>query len=403
MLAESPFDPTMMVHFRKRFDQSDHDEINAETIRMATEAEGDDQSDDQGDPPPNRGKLLMDAPADITYPTDLKLLNAAREKLKHIIDELHRPRTGTRPKPRTYRKRARRDYLAVTKLKRAGIRKIRKSLGKQLRYIRRDLRHVGDLVAAGSDLGLLGAYDYRSLLVATEIYRQQHQMCQEKTRSTPDRIVSLSQPWVRPIVRGKAQAKTDYGANISIGVTSGYTTLHRLSWDAYNECGDLPAQAETYRKAHGSYPESVHADKIYRTRANRAWCKERGIRLSGPPLGRPRKQIAANAAELAALKKQTKSDEAIRNGVDGKLGNAKRKGTLSRVMAKLRETSVSVVNIAILVLNLDTRLRAVLFWVIGALVGAWRGWEKGARDSAQPLGGITPSARLTEFYFPVLG
>lgn len=107
-----------------------------------------------------------------TYPLDLKLLNAAREKLEHIIDELHRAHTGTRPKPRTYRKRARRDYLAVTKLKRAGIRKIRKSLGKQLRDIRRVLHHVGDLVAAGSDLGMQGACDYRSLLVATEIYRQ---------------------------------------------------------------------------------------------------------------------------------------------------------------------------------------------------------------------------------------
>ena len=202
-------------------------------------------------------------------------------------------------------------------------------------------------------------------------------MWKEKIRSIPDRIVSLSQPWIRPIVRGKAAAKTEFGANISIGVNQdGYTTLHQMSWDAYNESNDLPAQAETYRKAHGSYPESIHADKIYRTRANRAWCKKNGIRISGPPLGRPRKETATNAAELAALKKQTKDDEAIRNRVEGKLGNAKRKGTLSRIMAKLKETSVTTVNIAILVLNLDTRLREALLWALKELLREWKRSEK---------------------------
>ena len=379
MLEEAPFDPSMMVHFRKRFDQSAHDEINAETIRMAAEAEaekGDGDGDGAGAPPPtNKGKLLIDAsatPADITYPTDLKLLNTARQKLEHIIDELHRPHIGTRSKPRTHRNRARRDYLNLTKLKKPRRQKLHKALGKQLRYIRRNLRHIKELLATGSQLSHLPTNHYRNLLVATEIYRQQHHMWKEKTHSTPHRIVSLSQPWIRPNIRGKAAAKTEFGAKISIRVNeNGYTTLHQMSWDAYNESTDLPSQAETYRKAHGSYPESIHADKIYRTRANRAWCKKNGIRISGPPLGRPRKETTNNAAELAALKKQTKEDEAIRNGVEGKLGNAKRKGTLSRVMAKLKETSLTTVNIAILVLNLDTRLRAALLCVLEELLRGW--------------------------------
>ena len=138
MLEEAPFDPSMMVHFRKRFDQSAHDEINAETIRMAAEVKA--ENGNGAPPPANKGKLLIDAsatPADITYPTDLKLLSTARQKLEKIIDELHRPHIGTRPKPRTHRNRARRDYLNLTKLKKPGRRKLRKALGKQLRYIRR--------------------------------------------------------------------------------------------------------------------------------------------------------------------------------------------------------------------------------------------------------------------------
>ena len=53
--------------------------------------------------------------------------------------------------------------------------------------------------------------------------------------------------------------------------------------------------------------ESLHVDQIYRTRENRAWCKERGIRISGPPLGRPKKSISL------AEKKQAQLDARIRN------------------------------------------------------------------------------------------
>ena len=54
-----------------------------------------------------------------------------------------------------------------------------------------------------------------------------------------------------------------------------------MSWDNFNESGDLKAQVEAYYRFTGYYPESVHAERIYRNRENRAWCKERGIRISG--------------------------------------------------------------------------------------------------------------------------
>jgi IS5 family transposase len=388
LLKGAPFDPSMMVHFRSRFGQEDYDEINTALIRDATGGEdeteqqnqedqaeeddahgaGDEEAGDDGKEAIKSGKLLIDAtvtPADITYPTDLKLLNATREKLEHMIDILHHPLIGTCRKPRTYRRKARRDYLAIIKKKRPGAKKIRKAIGRQLRYVRRDLGHIARMLEGGADLGRLKSYDYRCLLVAHEIHRQQEEMWREKKHRIDDRIVSLSQPWVRPIVRGKASAKVEFGAKISVGVSGGYATLHRMSWDAYNECGDLVGQVESYRELHGHYPESVHADQIYRTRANRAWCKQQGIRLSGPPLGRPRRETAENAAELEAARDRARQDEIDRIPVEGKFGNAKRGGTLARVMAKLRHTSVSVVNIGLIVLNLDTRLRRLLLCLLG--------------------------------------
>lgn len=129
-----------------------------------------------------------------------------------------------------------------------------------------------------------------------------------------------------------------------------------MSWNSYNEGIDLVRDIERYRERYGHYPESVHADKIYRTLANRMWCKERGIRLSGVPLGRPPKDAEKNRIR----RRQIREDEGIRNVVEGKFGQAKRRYSLSRVMARLAESSQTVVSIVFLVMNLD-RLLAVPF------------------------------------------
>ena len=70
--------------------------------------------------PERQGKLILDAtvaPQAIRYPTDLSLLNEARELTEKIIDHLY-PHTDLKAKPRTYRKKARKAYLAIAKQKR---------------------------------------------------------------------------------------------------------------------------------------------------------------------------------------------------------------------------------------------------------------------------------------------
>ena len=108
-----------------------------------------------------------------------------------------------------------------------------------------------------------------------------------------------------------------------------------MSWDNFNESGDLKAQVEAYHNFTGYYPESVHAARIYRTRENRDWCKERGIRISGQPLGRPRANVSKEK------KKQAASDERMRNAIEGKFGQGKRRFGLNLVMEKLDNTSLS--------------------------------------------------------------
>ena len=327
---EVPFDHTLMTTFRKRFTQEMLAEINEAVVHKATVAANEDElqknsSDDDNDDiqkPSNNGKLIIDAtctPADVAYPTDLNLLNDAREKTDEMIDAMHKPFVGKRRRPRTYSEKARREYLAVAKQKKPGYKKIRRAIGKQLNYLRRNLNYIEAMITEGL-LWRLDKRLYRLLLVVNEVYRQQRRMYESQTHKISGRIVSLSQPHVRPIVRGKAKSPVEFGAKISAAVVDGFGFVDRINWEAYNESGDLKAQVEQYRKRFGFYPESVHADKIYRTRENRQYCKANGIRLSGQPLGRPKIPTIANAEELKREKKQMYQDEIDRIAIEGKFG-----------------------------------------------------------------------------------
>jgi hypothetical protein len=154
----------------------------------------------------------------------------------------------------------------------------------------------------------------------------------EGRRSIVNRIVSISQPHVRPIVRGKVSSSTEFGAKISLSFVEGYTFIDRLSWEAFNESGDLKGQVKIYRQRFGRYPESVNAGKIYRSRDNRRFFKRHGIRLTGPQLDRPKKMVDRGK------KKRMRQDELKRNAIERKFGHDKRRFGLGCIRAKLPET-----------------------------------------------------------------
>lgn len=306
--SKKPFDHSMMVHFRKRLGKDIINEINEMIAKAdAIKSKADDYDDNdtnkgqksnehkvnpqQGKACENKGTLLLDAtcvPADIHYPTDLWLLNKTREALEEIVDVLHKPYIGIIKKPRTYRQKARKDYLNIDKKKHKTTKAIRKAIGKQLRYIKRDLATIKKL-SVKSPLTQLSTKQYKYLLVCHEIYRQQELMYRTRTHKIEDRIVSLSMPFIRPIVRGKANANVEFGAKLAISTVNGYSFMEHLSFDAYNEGGTFIKSIVNYYERFGVYPESVIADKIYRTRENKNFCKSHGIRFSGPQLGRPSK------------------------------------------------------------------------------------------------------------------
>lgn len=336
--SKPPFDPSSMVHFRKRLTPEILAEINEMVIQEAKGGD-DDKPGDGG----SSGTMIVDAtcaPSNIRYPQDVSLLNEAREKAEKLLDNLHSPSDGK--KPRTYRKRARKDYLKYARSRKHTAKMTRKAIGKQLNYLKRDLAAIDGKLAAGKELNVR---DTELLETIRNIYTQQKDMHDNHTHSVPNRIVSVSQPFVRPIVRGKAKHPVEFGMKLDISVVDGWSRLEYHSFDAYNESTKLQEMIENFHKREGHYPSRVLADKIYRNRENLRYCKERGIRLSGPALGRPRKGEQSN-------KVQDYRDECERVEVERRFSLAKRKCGMGLVMAKLEDTAAHVVAMSILVLNL---------------------------------------------------
>ena len=224
----------MMVHFRKRLNVQIMKEIN-ELICLGKEPPkpGKPESDDHDGEGPkenskenkNKGRLIIDAtcaPSDICYPTDLSLLNEAREKLECMIDDLYEPFKGKMTKPRTYRRNARKDYLSEAKVRKHRKKSLRRAIGKQLRYVARDLRIIRRIFTE-KDCGQLSSRQQREYQTIQELYRQQKLMYETRTHSIDNRIVSISQPHVRPIVRGKAAAETEFGAKIMVSLLNGFS------------------------------------------------------------------------------------------------------------------------------------------------------------------------------------
>ena len=188
-------------------------------------------------------------------------------------------------------------------------------------------------------------------------------MNDNKVHSIPDRIVSVSQPFLRPIVRGKAGKPVEFGAKLDISVVDGWTRLEYCSFDTYNEAGNLQEIAERFYEREGHYPKRILADKIYRNRDNLAYCKEHHIRLSGPALGRPKKDVAPD-------KRQSHIDECERVEVERCFSLAKRKCGMGLVTAKLQETAAHVIAMSIVVLNLR-RVQRTLLRLWACLLGVF--------------------------------
>jgi hypothetical protein len=364
------FDPSLFVSIRKRIGKKEFDALNVQLIKSLsnrTDQKNIDKKSDSDKYPPNKGKMQADATvADqyITFPTDAKLLNSSRKHLDDMIDKLYYYHGKNMNKPRTYKHVLNKAFLSYSKKKNKSKSRHRKMKRKLLESVKRNIKFVKvllpdpDVLVLGKDYPLTKK-DLSLFKIIQEVYLQQQQMYDQKTNSIPNRIVSLYQAHVRPILRGKQNARVEFGSKLGVSLDNGFAFLNTLSWDAYHEGKDLIPQVEFYYKTHGYYPDLVQVDKAYSTRENRKWLKERGIRITAKALGRKPKQ-----KKTAYQKVKYKREAAERNHIEAKFGQGKNAYNLNKIRAKLKTTSESWVSCIFFVMNLMNALKKNIFWAI---------------------------------------
>lgn len=355
------FSPATMVNYRKRFGIEDTDDSNEAIIEICQQlldqvkktTENQKQEETKEEPSDNQGTLILDAtcvPQDIRYPTDLSLLNEAREKLEEMIDHLHRHALKKKKKPRTYRYIARKEYLNVAKKPGSPKKAVRKAIKKQLGYVRRNLKTIDTMLGEQEEIRLTSKQQ-EELETIRKLYSQQKYMYENKTHICENRIVSIHQPYVRPIKRGKAKNPTEFGPKLAISLTEGFVRIEKLSWDNFNEGITLQESVERYRQRYGYYPQRILADKLYRTRDNLKYCKKNGIHLTGPRLGRKTAEMAKEEAKIML------QDSKDRNAVEGKIGEGKRGYTLDLIKGKSQRTNQTKIGFELIAMNICHFLR----------------------------------------------
>ena len=385
IIYDAPFNPSLFVEIRKRMGMAELEKINDmiyrhsmamtdEEINISQDKISKDKDDDttvdgsslsssgsdfkessEERQITHSGRMLVDAtacPQDIAYPTDIKILNASREKSEELIDVLYDRTIHGPKKPRTYREDARIKYLFISKKKVRRRKELRKAIGQQLRYLKRNLSTIKKLLSK-YPVNPLKERELAYYETIKKVFEQQDQMYSNRTHSVSNRIVSIHQSHVRPIVRGKEKAKVEFGSKINVSLVNGYGFVDHLSWDAFNEGGYLMKSVELYKKRHGFYPAEVMVDQIYGTRENRRQLKDLGIKIVGRQLGRPPK--------IPTMK----LDPGDRNPIEGKFGQGKTRYGLGLIKARLKETSESWVASILLVMNLVRMASqaALLFFV----------------------------------------
>ena len=181
---------------------------------------------------------------------DTFLLNEVREKAEAIIRRVCHD--NNLPMPRMHCENAHKEYLNLAKSKKPSADRIRSVVKGQLPYLRRDLRHIEDLMAKGQKLD---DREMRKFVVIRELYLQQKYMYDNKVHRVDHRIVSLQMPFIRPIVRGKTNKPVEFGPRFDMSLDeSGLARIEKFSYESYNETETLRGGGRALSRSNRSLP-----------------------------------------------------------------------------------------------------------------------------------------------------
>ena len=270
------------------------------------------------------------------FPTDVKLLwectVRAYKMMCGISSQLgeHRLRTKYNDIEKAnlaYRKQRRHTHKQTRKM----IMRLLALLGKMLGEIRRQMR-------IHSDEGLLNEKQLDILETVTRVYRQQknHFKSGDSRESIPNRIVSISKPYVRPIVRGKENKTVEFGAKCNNILIDGISFIEKVSFNAFHEGTRLRHCISLAQKLTGVPVKKVGGDQGYSGNDNRTFCKDNHIETSFTQKGKAGTNEVKNATkrELARVRA---------TAMEGSFGTQKEHYGLRKIAARIKSTEIMLI------------------------------------------------------------
>ena len=273
--------------------------------------------------------------SEMRYPTDQKLLWECCEKAYSIMCAacqclgIHRPRT---------------KFLDVEKANLAYVKQRKHSKSQQRKIIRRLIRLLGKILQEirktcrdHDDMeDVLTTKEKNVMEIITKVYRQQktHFENDNPRESIPDRIVSISKPYVRPIVRGKEVKNVEFGAKCNNILVDGISFIEKLSFNAFNEGTRLEHCIKMHKRLFKVDSKKIGGDTGYAGTANRNLCKEMGIQTSFVNRGRP----SAEKTEKDYVRQELARVRAT--AMEGSFGTQKEHYAMRRIKARKKKTEI---------------------------------------------------------------
>ncbi len=286
----------------------------------------------------------------ISFPTDVKLLwNCCKELYLFILQK--RKELKLRKSRMNYHKQ-KECFTSYQKTKKKTRRREKKLRKKLLKFLLKLLQHLTELDEKYQlTFSNKQRKRYRAIV---RIYEQQHEKLYGNPKEIKDRIVSLSKPYIRPIIRGKETKVVEFGAKVNMLQIDGLNFIEHLSYDAFNEGTRLQSGIHLHRKLFSKCTH-ISADQIYATNANRRYCKQQGIVTNFIPKG---KQKIHHIEQAAVLRKTLN----IARGtiLEGSFGNEKNHYSLQKIPARNQITETCWIFFGVITSNIVKMAKRII-------------------------------------------
>ena len=275
--------------------------------------------------------VLMDATCyevSMRHPTDVKLLWEACEWMWSLIDEWNF-RLGVSP-VRRKQKQVYGRYVSFQKLKRKPTTRRRRITRSLLRLLKKALDTWAMIKRRHGQRIILTQKEMDRKVLIEQVYEQQLLHFQDPDARISGRILSLSQPWIRPIVRGKEVKKTEFGPKVHLFNVDGISFVEHFSFDAFNESQRLESTVLLHESYFGKC-RYLAADNIYATNANRRFCL--GMTTTFVPKGRKPKHPDKTRQRIKSRLRAARAAH-----MEGAIGNEKQHYGLRKIKATRADT-----------------------------------------------------------------